>query len=133
MQRLLLLAVSIELFKISPQIVDFLVVLDTGEGHPRAGNLLRRTLDVFVERILLPRDAGALVGIGIVESREGAGSTAVQTIERRSELDLGTFSGIMTGQAPLLERSLAGGGVLRHAGSCRCDHKRCRQNPRLHS
>src|SRR3954471_20678681 len=132
MQRLLLLALSIDLFKIGPQIVDFLVVLDAGERHPRAGNLLRRTLDVFVKRVFLPRDAGALVGIGIVESRKGAGSAAVEAIKRRSELDLGAFAGVVARQTPLLERSLAAGGVLRHAGSRRCDHKRRRQNPRLH-
>src|SRR3954467_1892765 len=89
MQRLLLFAVSIEVFEIGPQIVDFLVVLDAGEGHPRAGNLLRRTLDVFVKRVVLPRDAGALVGIGIIEARKAPCSATVEAIKRRSELDLG--------------------------------------------
>src|SRR5215213_11056282 len=98
--NLLLLTLGVELLEVRPETIDFLVVLDTRECHPGAGNLLHRVLDVFVEGVVLPGDAGALVGLGIIESGEGAGGAALEAIERRSELDLRAFAGVMAWQAP---------------------------------
>src|SRR5215203_1376467 len=131
--NLLLLTLGVELLEVRPETIDFLVVLDTRECHPGAGNLLHRVLDVFVERIVLPGDAGTLVGLGIVESRIRARGTAIETVERRPKLDLRAFAGIMTGQAPLLERCLAGSHILGQARSRRGDYKRRNQNQRPHS
>ena len=69
-----------------------------------------------------PCDAGGLVGIGVVEAREGAGGAAVETVERRTELDLRAGTGVVTGKAHPLEHALAGFRVLRQARSGGRDH-----------
>src|SRR5215472_1510011 len=62
---LLLLAVLVELRDVGPEVVCFRLVLDAGEGHLGAGDLGLRVLDIFEELLLVPGNAGALVGIRI--------------------------------------------------------------------
>ena len=66
---LLLLPLGIELREIGPQVARFSLVLDAGEDHLGAGNLAARILDVFEEHVLVPGDAGILVGLGIAVTR----------------------------------------------------------------
>src|SRR5215475_578127 len=77
-------AVVAELLEIGPQVGDVLVVLDADERHAGTRHLLHRGVDVFRERCLVPRDAGFLVGLGIVVALEGPGFAAVDAVERRS-------------------------------------------------
>src|SRR4051794_20425810 len=56
-------AILVVLRKESPEIVDFLFVLDPCKSHFGAGDLGLRVLDVFLELSLIPGDAGILVGI----------------------------------------------------------------------
>src|SRR5581483_4603214 len=109
---LLLLAVLVELRDVGPEVATFLLVLDAGEHHLGAGNFGLRVRDVFEELILVPGDAGALVGVGIVEPFDCAGLAAVEPVEHRPDFVLGAFTDRMTGEA-LLEGVLAGGDVLR--------------------
>src|ERR1700694_2175731 len=115
--RLLLRAVRLELVDIGPKVRDLAGVLDPAESHPGAWNHAGRVFDVFHERVFVPGDAGGLVGIRIVEAREGAGLAAVKRVERRSELDLGVRSHVVAGAA-LIERLLPRGGILRQRGPC---------------
>ena len=63
--------------EVGPEVVGLLLVLDAGEHHLGAGDLRLRVLDVFEELILVPGDAGILVGLGIGIPFDGAGLTAV--------------------------------------------------------
>src|SRR5208282_6476133 len=117
-RRLLLdVALGVELLDVSPQVVDFLLVLDAGEDHFGAGDLGPGVLDVFFEVGLVPDDAGVLVGVGIAEVGHGAGHAAIETVEFRADLVLRAGTDAVTGQA-LLERVLALLHILRQ--SCRC-------------
>src|SRR5262245_35724522 len=95
--RSLLLAVRAELLEIGPEVGDFLVVLDADERHAGAGHLLHRGADILDECVVVPGDAGVLVGRGIVESLVGAGLAAIDAVERRAELHLCVRSGVVTG------------------------------------
>src|SRR5450432_774470 len=81
---LLRLAVLVVLRDERPEIVDFLVFLDAGEGHLGAGNLGLGIPDVFLELGLVPGDAGILVGIRVAVIRRGAGLAAVEPVELRT-------------------------------------------------
>src|SRR6516165_4891854 len=72
-KRLLLLSVLVELRDVGPEILGFLLVLDACEGHLGVGNLCLGVLDVVEELVLVPGDAGVLVGIGIAEAFHRAG------------------------------------------------------------
>src|SRR5262245_35827508 len=123
----LLLALRAELLEVGPEVGDVLVVLDADERHAGAGHLLHRRTDILDECIVVPGDAGILVGRGIVESLVGAGLAAVDAVERRPELHFCICSDVVTGRAQSLEHLLAGGGILREARSRRgC--KRCHTN-----
>src|SRR5262245_4974779 len=118
--RSLLLALRPETLKVGPEVGDVLVVLDADECHAGAGHLLHRRADILDECVVVPGDAGILVGRGIVESLVGAGLASLDTIERRAELHFCICSDIVTGRAQSLEHLLAGGGILRQARSRRC-------------
>ena len=60
-RALLFTAISSELFEIAPHIRKFFVTLDAGKNHLGAWNLRARILDIFLERFLVPGDAGVLV------------------------------------------------------------------------
>src|SRR6266850_39335 len=129
---LLLLAVLVELAEIRPEVVDLLGILDAREGHAGAGYPLHRILDVLLERRLVPGDAGILVGVGIVEARIARRGTAIETVERRPELDLGAFAGVVARQAPLPKRGLAPGRILRQRETARRHNHQSCQNPSPH-
>ena len=54
---------GIELFEERDQILNFLLVLDAGEDHLRAGHLDLRVLEIRRQIRLIPCDAGVLVGV----------------------------------------------------------------------
>src|SRR5271155_2124898 len=82
-----------------PEIVDFLVVLDSGERHLGAGNLGLGIPDVVLEFGLVPGDAGILVGLRIGIIRRRAGLAAIQPVEFGTDLVLGAFADRVAGQA----------------------------------
>src|SRR4030088_3484221 len=84
-EPLLRLAVLVVLREERPQIVDFLLVLDPGEGHLGAGNLCLGILDVVLEFGLAPGDAGILVGVGVGITVGGAGLAAVKAVQLRTD------------------------------------------------
>src|SRR6516162_8755286 len=71
--NLLFVPIWTELLEIGPEIASFFFVLDAGENHLGVWNLGARILDVFLERCLIPGDAGALVRIAVIESIHHAG------------------------------------------------------------
>src|SRR5882757_3175979 len=128
MRPLLLIAVRPELLEIGPEIGDVLVVLHADECHPGARHLLHRSTDVLRERLVVPGDAGRLVGGGVVEALEGAGLATVYAVERRPELDFCRFPDVVAGRAKTLEYLLAGSRILRQ---CRAGRS-CKSNPSNH-
>src|SRR5215203_4579661 len=52
--RLFLFAVATKLLEVRPQVGNFLVVPDAGKDHLGAWNLRRWSLDVILERIIIP-------------------------------------------------------------------------------
>src|ERR1700674_3326829 len=77
-RRLLLLAGGVELLEVGPQIGGLLLVLDAGEHHLGPRYLGPRILDVFLERRLVPGNAGVLVGLAVSEPFDGAGLASVE-------------------------------------------------------
>src|SRR5713101_1590689 len=77
---LLRLAVLVVLRDEGPEVVGLFLGLDAGECHLGAGDLGLRVLDVVEELILVPGDAGILVGVGIGIIRRGAGLAAVEPV-----------------------------------------------------
>lgn len=59
--RLLLLALGVELLEIREQIVDLLLILQSGIDHFGAWDFGFGILDVFAERRFVPGDARVLV------------------------------------------------------------------------
>src|SRR5215470_18732409 len=110
--RSLRLAVLVVLRNVRPEGVRLVLVLDAGEHHLGAGNFSLGIPNVFEEDILIPGDAGILVGVGIGIALDAAGLAAVEAVEHRADLVLGAFADGVAGQA-LVERRLAGIGVLR--------------------
>src|SRR5450756_482824 len=114
-EPLLGLAVLVVLRDERPDIIDFLVFLDAGEGHLGAGNLGLGIPDVFLELGLVPGDAGILVGVRIGITLSRAGLAAVDPVQFGTHLVLGVFADGVAGQA-FVERGLAGRDVLRQRG-----------------
>src|SRR5262249_58840246 len=83
-----LFAVGVELLEVGPQFVLFLGIAHAGERHPRAGDLLHRVADIFLERRLVPGDPGILDLVRIVEAGEGPSVAAIEPVERRGLLGL---------------------------------------------
>src|SRR5262245_4339861 len=108
-----------EFLKVGPKVSNVLVVLDTDESHAGARQLLHRRVDVFVEGLLAPDDPGRFVGLGVIESLEGASLAAVDAVERGAEFDLGPGSDVVARGAQTLEHSLACGRILRPRRSAR--------------
>src|SRR6185437_9852819 len=114
--RLLLLPVRSELADIGPEVGDLLRVLDARKDHLGAWDHRARIVDVFLERVLAPDDAGRLVGLGIAETRSRARVAAVEAVELGTDLVLRARADRMAGQAHL-EDLLARSGVLRVRGA----------------
>jgi hypothetical protein len=57
------IALGVELLDVGPQILDFLLVLDTGKDHLGTGDFGPWVLDVLGKGLFVPDDAGILVGI----------------------------------------------------------------------
>src|SRR5215510_16484540 len=106
------LAVLVVLRKVRPEVVGLFLVLDAGEHHLGAGDFCLGILDVLKEDVLVPGDAGILVGVGIGIALDAAGLAAVEAVEHGANLVLGAVADGVAGQA-LVERGLAGVGVLR--------------------
>ena len=82
------IAVSVELADVSPEVFDLLLVLNAGESHFGAWNLRHRIFYVILERLFIPYDARALVGIGILKVWHCAGFAAIKAIELRANFGL---------------------------------------------
>src|SRR6266481_1627994 len=93
---LLFIAVGCELLEIAPQIRDFLVVLDAGKNHLRARDLGAWISDIFLERFLVPSDAGILVCIGVTEAINSACLSTIEPVKDRSNLVGGVLADAMT-------------------------------------
>src|SRR5215813_1574110 len=118
------LAVWRVLLEVSPKIADLLFVLDAGKHHLGARDFCARVADIFLERRLVPGEAGILVGLGIVVALGGARLAAIDPVELRADLVLGIGTDAVARQA-FLERVFAGGGVLRRRNSGRGgEHRR---------
>src|SRR5215470_3335161 len=128
----LLLAVRPELLEIGPEVGNVLLVLDADECHAGAGHLLHRCLYIFMEHVLVPSDAGPLVGGRVVVALEAAGLATVDAVERRAKLDLGLGADLVAGHAQSPEHLLAGFRILRGARACRCGESNDRRCPDLH-
>src|SRR5262249_61057507 len=109
--RLLPVAVLVELRHVGPQIINLVLALDAGEHHLGARHLGARILDVFLEDGLAPGDAGALVGVAVVETGDGASRAAIEPVELRANLVGGIRPDRMTRRA-LPERLFALGRIL---------------------
>src|SRR4029079_7953613 len=73
-------ALSIKLLDVGPQVLGLLLVLDAGKDHFGVRDLYPGILDVILEALLVPGDAGILVGVGIAEIRDAAGLAAVESV-----------------------------------------------------
>src|SRR5579871_5770080 len=104
---LLLAAVRLELADIGPEVVDLLVILDTGEEHLGARDHAARVLDVFLELGLVPGDARILVGVAVIVARGRSRLAAVEAVELRPDAVLGALANLVAGHA-LLENAFAG-------------------------
>jgi hypothetical protein len=94
-----LVAVGSELLEIAPQIRDVLVALDIGKNHLGARNLRARIFDVFLERFLVPNDAGVLVCIAVAEALNRASLAAIEPVKDRPDLVGGVLADAMTWRA----------------------------------
>jgi hypothetical protein len=104
--------ISSELLEIAPQIFEFLVILDAGKYHFGARNFGARISDVFLERCLVPGDAGVLVRIAVIETFNHAGLAAIEPVENRTDLVGGVFADAVARRA-FSELSFTGRKVLR--------------------
>jgi hypothetical protein len=85
LRNALFLDISVELLDAGPQILDFLLVLDTGKDHLGTGDFGPWVLDVLGKGLFVPDDAGILVGIRITKVGDAAGTAAIEAVEYRSE------------------------------------------------
>src|SRR6266849_710185 len=129
---LALAAVGLELLEVAPEVAGFLLVLDAGEDHLGARHFGTRILDVALEGLLAPDDAGILVRIAVVEPLDRAGLAAGKAVEHGTDLVLGIVTDVMAGHA-FLERCLPGRGILSQRRPRRCGqcHGRECQTPHL--
>src|SRR5882762_7002081 len=100
---LFLLSIRPELLEIGPKVADFCLVLGSREKHLRVGDLGARVLDVFLECLLAPGNAGALHSCAIIEAVRCAGLATVDAVERWAELDFSVFTNVMADLAFALE------------------------------
>jgi hypothetical protein len=111
--------IPVVLGKERPEIVDLLLILDACERHFGTWDLCFRVLDVLLEYGFIPGDAGVPVSLGIAIVGRRASFAAINSIELRTDLVLGTFADRVAGQA-LVERGFAGRDVLRQDHACGC-------------
>src|SRR6266700_842460 len=91
-------AIGFELLEIGPQVGNLLLVLEAGKGHLGARYLGRRSLNVVLERRLVPSDAGVLHAVRIIIGFERARLSAINCIEHRAQLVHVTLANGMAGQ-----------------------------------
>lgn len=68
------------------QVVPVLALLEAAKGHLGAGDVLLGVLEVLEQRLLLPGDALALVGVGVGVAVDGARLAAEQPVQRGADL-----------------------------------------------
>lgn len=68
------------------QVVPVLGLLQTTEGHLGARNVFLGVLEVFEQRVLVPRDALLLVGICVGVALDGTSLAAEETVQVRADL-----------------------------------------------
>jgi len=89
--------IPVVLGKERPEIVDLLLILDACERHFGTGDLCFRVLDVLLEYGFIPGDAGVPVSLGIAIVGRRASFAAINSIELRTDLVLGTFADRVAG------------------------------------
>ncbi len=90
------------------------LLLEAGEHHLRAGDVLLRVGEVLVERVVVPRDSLALVGIRVGEAGGLSGLPADHAVEVRAHLVLAALLGGVALGAPLDENLLSLLDIVRH-------------------
>src|SRR5262249_40640196 len=98
---LLFLAVGAKLLEIGPQVARFFLVLDAGEDHLGVRNLGTGIVDIVFEGRFAPRDAGVLIGVGIIIVGDAARTAAFEAVQLRADLVFGVFADGMTGETLL--------------------------------
>lgn len=68
------------------QVVPVLLLLETTEGHLGAGEVLLGVLEVGEEGLLVPGDAGLLVGVGVAVASDGTGLATEEAVQERADL-----------------------------------------------
>lgn len=68
------------------QVVAVLLLLQAAKGHLGAGDVLLGVLEVLEQGLLLPGDAGLLVGVGVGVALGGAGLAAEEAVQGRADL-----------------------------------------------
>uniref|UniRef100_A0A182KI94 Uncharacterized protein n=1 Tax=Anopheles christyi TaxID=43041 RepID=A0A182KI94_9DIPT len=93
--------------QVGDEIATLLRLLQTGEHHLRAGDVLLGVFQILEQRVLVPGDALGLVGVGVAEASSLASLATEQTVQVRADLVLATgLDGVALG-APLNEQLLA--------------------------
>ena len=83
---LLLLRLGSGGLEVGDEVISLLLLLEAGEDHLGAGDVLLGVDEVLHQRVRAPRDAGALVGLGVGEAFLGAGVAAEEAVEVRDLL-----------------------------------------------
>src|SRR4029077_326859 len=107
-----------ELLEERPQGIDLLLVLESGKRHLRSRQPDLRVSDVFLERLLVPDDAGRLVCFGIFEPLYRAGRAANEAVEGRRRPAARSLPDHMAGRA-FPEHEFARADILRRGGTHR--------------
>lgn len=68
------------------QVIPVLLLLQAAESHLGTGDVLLGVLEVGEERVVLPGDALALVGVGVGVALDGARLAAEEAVQRRADL-----------------------------------------------
>lgn len=68
------------------EVVAILVLLQATKGHLGAGNVLLGVLKVGEEGLVVPGDAGLLVGVGVGVAVDGARLAAEEAVQGRADL-----------------------------------------------
>lgn len=76
--------------QVSDQITTLIGLLQTGEDHLGAGDVLLGVLQIFEECVLIPGDALGLVGVCVREAGRLAGLATDQTVQVGAHLVLAT-------------------------------------------
>jgi hypothetical protein len=105
------LAVGAELSEIGDEIIPIGVLRQSGKNHFRPRDFSFRIGEVCVERCLVPGDAGVLVRIGVIITRNGTSLAPDQAVQLRPDDVLGAFADLVADLALLVEDRFAGGDI----------------------